>query len=325
MRRAGISTALLTVLAAGASWAGEPDSAPSTAEVQPAPARLPTTPEVQPEPAAIPPNAGVQLAPATAAEVQTAPAALPTTAEVQTAPAALPTTAEVQLAPAGVPTISALTPPVAAPRGFLTYPEGPGRFQFRLGVGALMDVLSLKEVQSEARQVPQVLAQLRYGLPWGFSADARLTAIVVKNELELGIAWSARLRKLWFSAFDHHGFSYGAVGVQGFDATSWGWLNKPGLALGLPIESTRFTLSYELIFTLTQHTRLGDLTTVRRLAAGYVGDALLLTVETLLHNGGIIFYGLGLLRTAPNYELWLAFSDQRAQIAHPRFFAGYAF
>jgi len=91
-----------------------------------------------------------------------------------------------------------------------------------------MDVLPLKEVQSEARQVPQVLAQLRVGLPWGFSADSRLTAIVVKNELEIGIAWNARLGKLWVSAFDHHGFFYGAVGVQGFDATSWGWLNKPG-------------------------------------------------------------------------------------------------
>jgi hypothetical protein len=266
---------LLTVLAAGASWAGDPESAPS--------------------------------------------------AEVQIAPAALPSTAEVQPAPEGLPTTSAPIAPVAAPRGFLAYPEGPGPFRARFGVGALMDVLPLKEVQSEARQVPQILAQVRVGLPWGFSADARLTAIVVKNELELGIAWSARVGKLWVSAFDHHGFAFGAVGVQGFDATSWGWLNKPGLALGLPFHSTRFTLSYELIFTLTQHTRLGDLTTVRRLAAGYAGDSLLLTVETMLRNGGIIFYGLGWLRTAPNYELWLAFSDQRAMLPHPRFFAGYAF
>ena len=299
MRRAGISTTFLTVLAASASWAGDPESE-RAAEVQ---------------------RAGGSIT----AKIQPAPSGVPVTAEVQPTPAALPTAAEVQPAPAILPTVSVPSPPVAAPRGFLTYPEGPGRFRFRLGVGALMDVLPLKEVQSEARQVPQVLAQFRYGFPWGFSADARLTAIVVKNELELGIAWSARIGKLWLSAFDHHGFAYGAVGVQGFDATSWGWLNKPGLSLGLPFHSTRFTLSYELIFTLTQHTRLGDLTTVRRLGAGYAGDALMLTVETMFRNGGIIFYGLGLLRTSPNYELWLAFSDQRAQLPHPRFFAGYAF
>jgi hypothetical protein len=234
-------------------------------------------------------------------------------------------TAEMQPAATIASTTFAPSPVVASVRGPLAYPEGPGRFRFRIGVGASMDVLPLKVVQSETRQVPQLLAQIRYGLPWGFSADARLSAIVVKNQLELGISWSAPVGKLWLTVFDHHGFSFGAVGVQGFDATSWGWLNKPGFGLGLPLGDLRFTLSYELIYTITQHTRLGDLTRIHRLDTGYAGDSLTLTVETLLRNEGIIFYGLGLLRTAPNYELWLAFSDQRARLPHPRFFAGYAF
>ena len=188
-----------------------------------------------------------------------------------------------------------------------------------------MDVLPLKLVQSETRQLPQVLAQLRYGLPWGFSADARLTAIVLKNELELGVAWSFRAGKVWLSAFDHHGFAYGLVGVQGFDASSWGWLNKPGVSIGFAIDYLRFTFALELIYTLTQHTRLGDLTTVRKNDIGFAGGAATINVETLLRGGGIIFFGVGLYRTAPNYELWLAFSDERARLPHPRFFAGYAF
>lgn len=210
------------------------------------------------------------------------------------------------------------------PRGPLIYPEGPGLYRFRFGFGASMDVLPLKLVQSETRQLPQVLAQVRSGLPWGFSADARLTAIVLKNELELGLAWSAPVGKLWLSAFDHHGFAYGVVGAQGFDASSWGWLNKPGVSLGFAVNALRFTFSLELIYTLTQHSRLGDLTTVRKDDVGFAGGAVTVTVETLLRGGGIIFYGVGLYRTAPNYELWLAFSDVRARLPHPRFFAGYA-
>lgn len=147
---------------------------------------------------------------------------------------------------------------------------------------------------------------------------------MLKNKLELGLSWSVPLGKLWLSAFDRHGFAYGIVGVQGFDARSWGWLNKPGVALGFAVDYLRFTFSFELIFTLTQHTRLGDLTTVRKEDTGYAGDALTVTAETILRGGGIIFYGVGLYRTAPNYELWLAFSDQRARLPHPRFFAGYA-
>ncbi len=229
--------------------------------------------------------------------------------------------------PAAVPGIDQSPAPAGVAqraRGPLVYPEGPGEYRFRVGFGASMDVLPLRVVQSETRQVPQLLAQVRYGLPWGFSADARLAAIVLKNQLEIGLSWSVPIGKLWVSAFDHHGFAYGIVGVQGFDASSWGWFNKPGLALGFAVDSLRFTLSYELIYTLTQHTRLGDLTTVRKLDTGFAGDGLTVTVETLLRGGGIIFYGLGLFRTAPNYELWLAFSDQRARFPHPRFFAGYA-
>jgi len=266
VRRARILTALLWLLTATSTWAGDPPAASAADPHAPAPASV---------------------------------------------------------AAVSAPDAARETTPTA--RGPLVYPEGPGRYRVRFGAGASMDVLPLKIVQSETRQVPQVLAQVRYGLPFGFSADARLTAIVVKNQLELGIAWSKRIRKVWLSVFDRHGFSYGFVGVQGFDAKSWGWLNKPGLAVGFPFDYLRFTISYELIYTLTQHTRLGDLTTVRKLDAGYAGDSLTVTVETMLRNGGVIFYGIGLSRTAPNYELWLAFSDQRARFPHPRFFAGYAF
>jgi hypothetical protein len=213
----------------------------------------------------------------------------------------------------------------ASARGLLFHPDGPGQYRFRLGVGAAMDVLPLKVVQSETRQLPQVAAYLRFGLPYEFSVDLRVSAIVITNQVEIGAAWATHWGPVALTIFDHHGINYGFVGVQGFDASSWGWVNKPGFGLGFDKGSVHFTVTFELIYTLAQHTRLGDLTRVSNYSAGFEGTAVGVTVETVLRSQAILYYGLALLRTAPNYELWLAFSDQRARLLHPRFIAGYAF
>ena len=210
-------------------------------------------------------------------------------------------------------------------RGLLFHPDGPGQYRFRLGVGAAMDVLPLKVVQSETRQLPQVAAYLRFGLPYEFSVDLRVSAILITNQAEIGAAWTTHLGPVALTIFDHQGINYGFVGVQGFDASSWGWVNKPGFGLGFDKGSVHFTVAFELIYTLAQHTRLGDLTRVSNYSAGFGGTAVSVTVESVLRSQAIVYYGLALLRTAPNYELWLAFSDQRARLLHPRFIAGYAF
>jgi hypothetical protein len=210
-------------------------------------------------------------------------------------------------------------------RGLLFHPDGPGQYRLRLGVGASMAVLPLKVVQSETRQLPQLAVNLRFGLPYDFSVDLRANAILITNQVELGVIWATRPSSVRLMIFDHHGINYGFVGVQGFDASSWEWINKPGLGVGFHRDPVHFTLTLELIYTLGQHARLGDLSRVSNYNAGFTGTAFGITVENVLRSQAIVYYGISLLRTAPNYELWLAFSDQRARLLYPRFFAGYVF
>jgi hypothetical protein len=191
-------------------------------------------------------------------------------------------------------------------------------------VGALVDVLPRRVVQSEQKEIPQIVLQARVGLPFGFSADARLSAIVINNQVELGVAWTYQAGLVSLSVHDHQGFWFGALGVQGFNASGWGSLNKPGISVGLPMGSVRFTLTGEAIYTFGQRVKLGT-DTIARGELIFAGVGAMLTVENLLDGGGLWYFGLGIYRTTPNYQAWLAFSDQRFALPYPRLVGGYAF
>lgn len=207
----------------------------------------------------------------------------------------------------------------------LVYPASPAPWAWRLGAGALVDMLPARAVESEQRQIPLVTAALRVGLPAGFSAGLRLRALIIQNQLEAGVAWGLRTRHLAFGIHNHFGPWFGVVGVEGFDTTAWGLVETPGVTVGVPWQDVRFSLTEEVIFELAQHTRLGDATQASRDAVVFAGTATSLTVETILAGGGVPYFGLGLLWTQPDHQLWLAFSDERARVIYPRFFAGYAF
>lgn len=165
----------------------------------------------------------------------------------------------------------------------------------------------------------------RLGLPANFSADLRVRAIAIQNQVELGVAWSFHVSALSFALHNHLGPWFGYVGFEGFDATAWGLVETPGVSVGVPWREVRFSLMGEAIFTFAQHTTLGDATKTSRQGATFAGTATTLTVETLLDSGGVPYFGVGILWTQPDYQAWLAFSDERARIVYPRFVAGYAF
>jgi hypothetical protein len=211
------------------------------------------------------------------------------------------------------------------PAPLLFYPESPRPYDWRLGVGLLVDVLPTRIVESEQRQIPQLTSTLRLGLPARFAADLRVRAVLIQNSIELGVGWSYRIGPLSFALQNHFGPWVGFVGLEGFDASAWGLVETPGLSLGLPWHDVRFSLSAEAIVTFSQHTTLGDATATSRQDASFSGTATTFTVETLLDDGGVPYFGVGLLWTQPDYQAWLAFSDERARVLYPRFVGGYAF
>lgn len=209
--------------------------------------------------------------------------------------------------------------------GPLFHPDGPGEYRFRGAAGLLVDILPRQTVENELRTVPQLTGDARFGLPAGFSADARARAIYITNQLELGAIWSHRVGDFSFGVMDHFGFWYGVIELEGFDTTGWGFLNQPGLSFGVPMGETRFSLSVEGILMLSQHVRLGDTTHVSRQKVNPAGVQITLIVENFVGERGDVYYGVGAMYAQPDYQAWIAFSDSRSRIWYPRLLAGYAF
>jgi hypothetical protein len=208
--------------------------------------------------------------------------------------------------------------------GYLVYPEGPGSGKWRIAAGASMDVLPRRLVEAEQRVLPKLTGAFRIGLPWGFSAGAELSAIVVSNEMRLVLGWAHCIGDVCFDVHDRAGLTYGTIGVQGFDATEWGGVNMPGVSIGVPMGYVRFTIGWEALLVHSQHVKVGD-ATLSRAALSYQGFQIPLVVENMLGNGGVIYYGVTLLSAQANYQLWLAFSDSDRKQVYPRFLAGYEF
>ncbi len=224
------------------------------------------------------------------------------------------------------PALGAAPTPEPAPElGPLIHPDGPGKWQWRVGVGAHVDILPRRVVESELRTFPLLTAALRLGLPAGFWVDAKIGVIYIDNEFNIGTGWSHRVKNFSFGLHDHMGMWVGFLGLAGFSASGFNFINRPGAQLGIAAGPHRFSLTEEAIVTLDAHTRLGDQTRAARGAAQFVGLQTTLVAESFFAKTSEIYYGFGVLWALADYEAWIAFADTRQRFFYPRFLAGYAF
>jgi len=207
--------------------------------------------------------------------------------------------------------------------GPLISPEGPGPFRWRLGLGLMLDVLPARVVDASPREYPHLALQFRYGLPRGFSADIKLNAVIVSNEVQIGVAWAHAVGPVVLAIHEHVAVWYSRIGSTGFDATGWGIMSYNGFSVGTAARGSWFALTGEAIFVHAQHVKFGrahvDRTNLHR--GGFIFT---LSVETPVRHG-LILYGVSAIRADPDYQMWQSFSDNPYKQIYPRFFAGYAF
>lgn len=225
-------------------------------------------------------------------------------------------------------------PPDAAtrpPLGKLVFhPEGPGRGRVAFSLGILWDYPPQRVVEGQISAFPMAELNLRWGLPLGFSALARVQTAIVTNETLLGASWthvfddipgspSLSLRVLAGPGFG------GLVGF-GYDAFLFAFLFRPGLAVGWKwrAQEIAFTLREDVVISSAQTGLFGG--TATRTADGrLVGSETSIIVENPVHGGGNWYFGAALMIARASYALWLPFAADEAFVAYPRFFAGHGF
>lgn len=187
----------------------------------------------------------------------------------------------------------------------------------------MLDVLPSRVVDASAREYPRLALNFRYGLPLRFSADIKMNAVVITNEVQAGGAWSFVAGPVTIAIQNHLALWYGKIGTTGFETTGRGIMTLPGLSVGTAARGSWFALTGEMILVHYQRISFGrahvDHSDTRR--AGFL---LTLSVETPVRRS-LIAYGVSAIRADPNYQLWMAFSDSPYKEIYPRFFASYAY
>ncbi|MDX9757603.1 MAG: hypothetical protein RBU27_00435 [Bacteroidota bacterium] len=161
--------------------------------------------------------------------------------------------------------------------------------------------------EEELNKAPSIEAQSVLSLPWHFSVRGGAVLQVLTNELRLGTHWSWRLGDVSMSVGDDWAFWFGFMNLDGFDNRANGWINYPGVAVGIDLGAARLSARGEGIFLLSQHTLAGEseVSSTKRML---VGTALTLAMEQPISRGTEMYLGVRLSRTKFHYQTWFAFS-----------------
>lgn len=161
--------------------------------------------------------------------------------------------------------------------------------------------------EEEINKAPSIEMRSVLSLPWNFSLRGGAVLQVLTNELRLGTHWSWRLGDFSVSVGDDWAFWFGFVNLEGFDNRANGWINYPGLALGIDLGEARVSARGEGMFILSQHTLAGEneVSSTKRVL---VGGALTVIVEQPISRRTEMYLGVRLSQTKFHYQTWFAFS-----------------
>ena len=147
--------------------------------------------------------------------------------------------------------------PSARPPGIAS-PAPLRLWQWERSIGLSLSTLPRVIVEEELNQSPALDLRSRLGLPWGFSADARLLIQVLTNHLEFGGSWSFAIGRFAVSLGDNSAWWFGFLTIDGFDNSANGWLNYPNISLGYDFGRFRVVLRAEMLLVLSFRSYAGD-------------------------------------------------------------------
>ncbi|MCE2895014.1 MAG: hypothetical protein LW721_11275 [Flammeovirgaceae bacterium] len=179
-----------------------------------------------------------------------------------------------------------------------------GRFQKEI---ALSQIYLPFDWLETAAQVPLLQFHGLVGITKRISIDARLSSLVVANQISIGPRLQHEFGRFSISGGYDVGYAFGALTEFGFNSSLSNWNNYPNLSVGFRWNDIAFTLKGELNYVTSFSTSQGD-NTINRNADFYNGYTIGLYIEQRLWKHHVLIVALKNSYSRYHFMAWPAFS-----------------
>jgi hypothetical protein len=210
-------------------------------------------------------------------------------------------------------------------RGFVFHPSRPPLHAFRLGLGAYYDAIDPQVMYGYVVRVPQITADVRYGLGAGWSLRGHLNSMFVTTEALLGGSYAWRAARWSFEAALSAGIYVGTLHNFAFDVLLLAPQYRPELTVGYDFGEIALSLRGSVLLMGPERVDVGGVWGSLDTSSPFAGHSETLYVENTTRGNAVWYFGVGALTTRAYYQIWILFPDSPALYTYPRIVAGYEF
>ena len=205
---------------------------------------------------------------------------------------------------------------------FINYPKEIPKWELVSYLGLSVAYLPKIIVEEELNQSPLIEANFRFGLPYNFDLNARISSIYITNQFTLGLQWCHSFDKFAFSLGFNYSYWLCQFKQPAFNVIANGTMNYPFITLGYDFDDFYVSLKTEAIISTFEETFIGE-TTTGGIQKELVGWIFSYSLEQPLFKKMQIFQSVRINLTKFYYQSWIAFTKTKNYIIFPEFVIGF--
>jgi len=172
--------------------------------------------------------------------------------------------------------------------------------------------------------VPMLMYNGKYTLPYGFNFQAGLSTLFVSNRLNFGPFWNHSFNNYHLGIGYQVAFLFGYLGTFGYETAILGWEQQPSLVLGYSFKKTALTLRGDLYWTTSLDVDEGG-HTIPTTNPFINGFGITATFEQRLYRNKLMTFGVKVSQLRYHFLAWPAFPVNQYRYIVPEFQLGLKF
>jgi hypothetical protein len=206
-------------------------------------------------------------------------------------------------------------------REYIYFPKELPTWKFVKTLGFTLAYIPKIISEEEINQSPLIDFNMRLGLPYNFSANARISTIGVTNNFLIGGQWNHSFNNFSFAIGFDFAYWLGFFHRSDFDVVANGTMNYPFISFGFDFDDFYVSLRTEAQIVTFSETFIGDASVggIQRDLAGFI---ITYALEQPFWKNTHVVQGVRLSYTKFFYQSWISFSTIDRYIFFPEFIIG---